>query len=158
MPENQLRILRESDALALPATTKDVLDKLYAAQDKMLQYPQMLIMTEHVLHAGIYSRTVTLPPTTAIVGVLIKRSTLVITVGSGFVLVGQDWAKVDGYQILPASANRKQAFVSRGPLIITMLFPSAAKTVREAEEEFTDETDDLLSRRQDLNSVVITGE
>jgi hypothetical protein len=72
--------------------------------------------------------------------------------------VGEDWADVDGYGVLPAQAGRKQIFVSKGPFIITMLFPTTAKTVEEAEEHFTDETHLLLSRKQDLNTVTITGE
>jgi hypothetical protein len=74
------------------------------------------------------------------------------------VLVGDEWQCVDGYRVLPASAGRKQVFVSRGAFLITMLFPTKAKSVEEAESEFTDETHLLLSRKQDLNTVVITGE
>ena len=83
---------------------------------------------------------------------------MVITVGSASVLVGKEWMDVEGYRVLPASANRKQAFRSRGAFIITMLFPTDAKTVEEAEREFTDEFELLLSHRQDLNTVTITGE
>jgi hypothetical protein len=60
--------------------------------------------------------------------------------------------------VIPASAGRKQVFVSRSTVTITMLFPTLARTVEEAEAEFTDEAAGLLSRRQDANTVVITGE
>jgi hypothetical protein len=143
---------------ALPPTALDVLEKLNAAQDICLRHEQVPIKTDHMIHAGMYSRTITMPPHTILIGTLIKIPTLVITIGQAKVLVGKDWADVDGYQVLPASSGRKQIFVSIGPFIVTMLFPTKAKTVEEAENEFTDETEILLSRRQDMNTVVITGE
>ena len=107
----------------------------------------------------MYARTITMPPDTIAIGTLIKVPTLVITVGSAKVLVGDQWVDVDGYSVLPASANRKQIAISRGPFIVTMLFPTSAKTVEEAENEFTDETHLLLSRKQEgMNTAMITGE
>jgi hypothetical protein len=143
---------------ALPPTAPDVLEKVIAAQDICLRREQVPIKTDHVIHAGMYARTITMPPNVLLVGTLIKRPTTVITVGSAKILVGQDWADVDGYQVLPGSAHRKQIFFSRGSFIVTMIFPTSAKTVEEAEKEFTDETELLLSRRQDLNTITITGE
>jgi hypothetical protein len=144
---------------ALPPTAPDVMAKIVAAQERCLQREQVLIKTDHVIHAGMYARTITMPPDVALIGTLIKRATTVITVGSATVLVGEEWADVDGYQVLPASAHRKQVFVSRGPFIVTMIFPTSAKTVEEAEKDFTDESESLLSRKQDdMNTVVITGE
>ena len=141
----------------LPPTAPDIIEKLTLAQTKLLEREQVAILTEHVIHAGIYSRTITMPPNTVLIGAHIKRPTIVITVGSAKVLVGKDWADVDGYQVLPASAGRKQIFISRGPFVITMIFPTSAKTVSEAEAEFTDEHELLLSHTQE-NAVVITGE
>jgi hypothetical protein len=124
----------------------------------MLETEQVPIVTDHVLHAGMYSRTITMPPYTPLVGALIKIPTLVITVGDGCVYVDGEWKIVRGYRVIPGCKGRKQAFFSIGPLIITMIFPTSAKTVQEAEEEFTDEHELLLSRRQDLNTVTTTGE
>ena len=42
---------------------------------------------------------------------------------------------------------------------VTMIFPTTARTVEEAEAEFTEEADGLCSRRDPTsNHVVITGE
>lgn len=133
-----------------------MLERLTAAQAKLDKWEQVAIKTDHVLHAGMYSRTVTLPPGTAIIGVLVKVPTLVITVGSGAVMVGDQWITINGYNVIPGSALRKQAFVSDGALIVTMVFPTDTKTVAEAEAAFTDEVDGLLSHRQGyMNSVLI---
>ena len=144
---------------ALPATSPEIIELLGKAQALCMKREQTPIKTDHVIHAGMYARTITMPPETLLIGALIKIPTIVITVGSARVLVGRDWADVDGYQVLPGSKNRKQIFVSRGPFVVTMIFPTSAKTVEEAEAEFTEENSLLLSRKQDdMNSVVITGE
>jgi hypothetical protein len=143
---------------ALPPTAPGMIEKLKDVQAKLLEHPQVDIHTHHVLHGGMYARTITLPPDTVLVGAHVRVPTVVITVGTGWVLVGKDWAQIAGYQVLPASADRKQIFISEGPLIITAIFPTSVKTVEDAEAEFTDEAELLLSRVQDLNTVVITGE
>jgi hypothetical protein len=58
------------------------------------------------------------------------------------------WHELVGYNVIQASAGRKQIYVTREETAITMIFPSNAKTVEEAEEEFTDEAEMLLSRRE----------
>lgn len=145
---------------ALPATSPEVLEKVKRARERCFGRDQMKIHTDHVLHAGMYARTITMPPNTALVGTLIKIPTLVITVGTAFVLVGEEWIEIKGVRVLPAAANRMQVFTTvRSPLVITMIFPTSAKTVEDAEAEFTDEIDLLLSRKQvDTNSVRVTGE
>lgn len=142
---------------ALPATDDETLKKLLAVQQVMLSEKQVDIPTHHVLHAGMYARTITMPPGVVLMGALVKIPTIVTVVGSAKVFVGE-WVDVRGYQVLPARAGRKQIFVSMSALIVTMTFPTSAQTVEEAEREFTDDAEMLLSRKQDLNTVVITGE
>jgi len=125
---------------ALPPTAPGMVERLKDVQAEFLKREQAPIRTEHIIHGGMYSRTITMPPGVALVGAFVKIPTLVITVGTGKVLVGREWADIAGYQVLPASAGRKQIFVSHpdSPLIITAIFPTQAKTVEEAEAEFTD--------------------
>jgi hypothetical protein len=141
---------------ALPATTPELLKSIAALEERVLSVEQVEIPTEHLIHGGMYARTITMPKETVLTGALIRLATIVIVTGSAAVLTGDGWVKLDGYNVLPASAGRKQVFVSYSPVVITMLFPTAAKTVEEAEREFTEEADRLLSRRQDANTVVIT--
>lgn len=120
--------------------------------------PQRDIPTEHLFHAGMYARTVVMQPGILLTGALMTRATLVIVAGSAAMLVGAEWVHLDGYNVIPASAGRKQAFLSRSEVRITMVFPTQARTVEEAEAEFTEDAARLLSRRQDVNTVVITEE
>jgi hypothetical protein len=143
----------------LPATTPDALAQVAVLQNVLLRAEQLAIRTEHVLHGGMYARTIRLAPEVVLTGALIKRATMLIVNGSTAVLVGDGWAELDGYYVIPASAGRKQVFVTRGTVEITMIFPTQAKTVEGAEAEFTDEVEMLLSRRLDGHDLVtITGE
>src|SRR6185312_1838312 len=151
--------LAAQSSAALAPTKPELVERLTEAQNAFLKLPQADIFTQHLLHGGMYARTITMPPNLALIGAHIKVPTIVITVGSGKVRLNEGLADIQGYQVLPASANRKQIFVSHdGPLIITAIFPTDAKTVEEAEREFTDEYELLMSNWQDLNEVVITGE
>lgn len=108
---------------------------------------QIGLKTQHVLHAGLYCRTVMLPEGTQMVGVLIKIPTMVIVSGDAFVRLEDGWHHLLGYNVLTASAIRKQHFFANEDTHISMFFPSLARTVDEAEREFTDEFANLLSRR-----------
>ena len=116
------------------------------------------VQTEHVLHAGMYARTVRLPAGVIIVGVLYKVPTMVIVHGACWVFAGEKWYRIEDYQVIPASAGRKQIFVTEQPTEITMVFRTKAKTVAEAEDAMTDEADKLINRRQDDGDIItITG-
>ena len=134
------------------------LDQVRAIESRVLKIPQVPIVTHHVFHAGIYSRTILLPAGCVLTGALIKIATLVIVNGDVSVLVGEGKEiRLRGYNVLPASAGRKQAFIAHSETSFTMQFATQAKTVEEAEREFTDEADRLLSRHGE-NVVTFTGE
>lgn len=143
---------------SLPATSPELLSRIEALQDQLVGNEPVDVPTQHVIHAGMYARTIVMPKEMVLVGSLLKLATLVIVTGSAAVLAGEEWLELEGYNVIPASSGRKQVFVSRSPVIITMMFPTRARTVADAEAEFTDEAAALLSRRQDANTVVITTE
>ena len=125
--------------------------------EKCKELPQKAIATKHLFHAGTYARTITIARNTMLTGALIKRATVVILSGDVIVYLGDESIRLQGYNVLPASAGRKQAYLALADTTITMLFATNAKTVEEAEQEFTDEYDSLLSHSCE-NEVVITGE
>lgn len=143
---------------SFPATTPEAIEKITDVQSKLTAFEQLDVATEHILHAGMYSRTIRLGPGIIITGALVKLATMLIFNGHADVLLGDQWVEVRGYGVICGSSGRKQVFVTRSDLDLTMIFPSRAKTVEEAEAEFTDEADQLLSRRSTRDVVVITGE
>lgn len=110
--------------------------------------PQIDLEYEHVIHAGIYDRTVRVPAGYVITGAPVKIETLLTIVGD--VLIGLDGneTRVVGFAKIRAPAHRMGVFTAITDTFITMSFATDAKTVAEAEAQFTDEAHRLASRRQ----------
>jgi hypothetical protein len=134
-----------------------LLDKLTRIQNEILEKPQIEVNTEHIIHGGMYVRTIRLAPEVVLVGALVKVSTVLIVNGKTEVFTGESWIELDGYHVIPARAGRKQIFVTREETSITMIFRTDAKTVEQAEEEFTSEAEALMSRKNENDTVLVTG-
>lgn len=133
------------------------IDKVRKLTESSLNLPQMELETHHLIHAGMYARTIVIPEGAVITGVLIKIPTILIVSGHVVIYKGDDVLEISGYQILPASKNRKQAFFALKDTHLTMIFSTNAESVGQAEAEFTDETEQLLSHNN-KNQIIITGE
>lgn len=137
----------------------EVIDKVRRLEANLKAMPQVAIRTEHLIHGGMYARTIRIPAGAVLTGALIKLATVLIVSGECTVFTGGDTLELSGFHVLPGSAGRKQAFVTRAETCLTMLFPSGATSVEQAEAEFTDEAHLLLSREiADQDSITITGE
>jgi hypothetical protein len=134
---------------ALPATPPDIIDMIREAEKLIRPHEHTLqVEMQHTLHAGMYARTARLAPMMLFTSVLIKIPTMLIVSGKCRVFAGDRWYTIEGYNVIPASAGRKQIYATLEPTELTMIFPTDAKTVEEAEAQFTDEASDLLSRRR----------
>lgn len=134
--------------------TEETLSKLMRVQDVMLAAPaseQKDVQTEHLLHGGMYVRTIRLEADTVLMGALIKIPTTLIVSGRTKVFTGEEWIELNGYHVIEANAGRKQIFVTIDPTVITMMFRTDAQSVEQAEEEFTTEYENLMSRRPGSN-------
>lgn len=138
----------------LPAMSKAGIEKVRRLEDAQRNLPQIEIETTHHLHAGLYSRTIRMPAGASVTGALIKIPTLLNISGHVEVFIGDECIELNGYYTLEAAAGRKQAYRSYKETWLTMSFATDAKTVEEAEAEFTDETELLLSRRQGKNLAI----
>lgn len=143
---------------AIAPMTPEAIDKVRQLEARTAELEQVEIPTDHVLHGGMYARTIKIPAGVLLTGAHIKRATMLVISGHVTVFVGEGSIEIAGYQVLPASAGRKQAFLAHADTFVTMLFPSEAASIEAAENEFTDEADRLLSRRQACESITITGE
>lgn len=146
-------------ATRIAAMSRDAIEQVRRLEGAALALPQVPIETTHVLHAGLYARTIRVPAGVLITGALIKIATLVIVDGDVLMHVEGGPVRLEGHHVLPAAAGRKQAFLARADTHITMIFATAARSVAEAEREFTDEIDSLASHRDgEVNRITITGE
>jgi hypothetical protein len=121
----------------------------------LAEIKQISLPISHNFDAGMYSRTVRVPAGLYITGALIKIPTQVVVSGKCMANLGDEIVKIEGYAVLSGPAGRKQIFVAIEDTYITMVFPSAARTVAEAEAEFTDQAADLNSRRPGATNEVI---
>ena len=143
----------------IPAMSAMAVEKVRQLENIVLSVPQTIIPTDHLFHAGIYARTIMIPSGVVLTGALIEIATVLIVHGDCVVYIGEKAKELHGYNVLAASAGRKQAFVALADTYLTMLFATDAKTVEEAEDWFTDESDLLFSRAEyAINNVTITGE
>ncbi|WP_240905391.1 hypothetical protein [Bordetella hinzii] len=142
----------------LPPSSERTIAFVDAVAELHLREPQPVILTHHVLHGGVYARTMMIHAGQQITTTLIKVPTVLTICGDCEVLAGDgDTYHVQGYQVLAASAGRKQAYIAHADTFITMAFATSAKTIEEAEAQFTDEADSLMSRVGE-NIIIITGE
>lgn len=141
----------------VPAMSDKAIEAAREFEALCLQQEQVPIVTDHVLHGGMYARTILIPGGTVLTGALIKLPTMLVLHGDARVFVGDGTVDLVGYNVVPASKGRKQIFLARSDTFLTMVFPTQAKTIEEAEEEFTDEAALLLSRHGE-NHIRITGE
>ena len=143
----------------IPAKSSDAIAKVDALADISRQCPQEDIETHHAIHAGMYARTISIKAGVMLTGALIKVPTMLVINGDVTVFADNESFRLTGFHAIPASANRKQAFIAHTDTAMTMLFTTQATTVAQAENEFTDEADQLMSRNEDAkNFIIITGE
>ena len=143
----------------IPAMSPAAIAKVRLLEAMVAEQPQYELHTNHTIHGGVYTRTIRLPAAHILTGALIKASTTLIVSGHVTVYVNGHPIELVGYNVLPASAGRKQAFHAHQDTDITMIFATKAATVEEIEAEFTDETGLLVSRKDHgSNTVTITGE
>ena len=144
---------------SIPAMSLKSLEQAQNIEGFLSDLPQIEVTTWHTLHAGVYTRTIFMAKNSVISGALIKISTNLIVSGHIAVSIGENKAKeYKGYHNLTAMANRKQVFVAMEDTYLTMYFATWAGSVEEAENEFTDEGDKLISRKPEgVNNITITG-
>lgn len=134
------------------------IEKVQGLESHLLGIEQVAIQTHHHFHAGLYSRTIRIPAGVMITGALIKIPTLLIVSGHVSVFIGGKSIELVGYHVVPGQAGRKQVFLAHADTDLTMTFATLAKTIEEAESEFTDQPTALMSRQQSNDLITTTGE
>lgn len=136
----------------IPPPSSVALDSLMRLQTFMACLPEVPLPTEHLLHGGMYARTVRRDLDSVTIGSLITKATILIVNGPCSMLIGDRRVDLEGYNVLAGLPGRKSMSIARGPVEMTMIFPTEAKTVEEAENEICGEADQLVSRRQEKES------
>ena len=147
-----------SSTAVLTPSSPSMLDKLNQADALIRSCPQVEIVTEHLIHGGMYARTIRRGPGVVAVGSVVLRATILIVSGDCSML--DDGRRIDfvGYNVIAGFPGRKSFSLTHGHVEMTMIFPTSAKTVEEAEKEIFGEAEELMSRKDgNQNHVTITG-
>lgn len=151
MIAEQKNIIRPMDERALA--------RVRSIESAMMALDQVQMPVHHTIHGGVYTRSVRIPVGVMLAGALIKVPTTIIVNGDVTVWANDQTMRVRGYRVLVGSVGRKQVFVAHCDTDMTMMFATSATSVDEAEREFTDEWELLMSRRHpDINTELVTGE
>lgn len=132
---------------ALPEEINQQFEEVISELEKL---PQRQIETEHRLHGGIYSRTLRVPAETLVVGLPIIVETQLVCQGHFVLTDGIQSKEFNGYHILEGRSGRRAAVRTLTDCVFTMIVATKATSVEEAENEFTNEPERLLSRKEKL--------
>ena len=134
--------------VALPVMGQAEVESVRRLEKAALELPQVPIPTDHVFHAGMYARTITIPAGVALTGAQITIPSILIISGDTLVYGEDGPTRYAGYHVALGQCGRKQAFYALQDTCLTMLFPTNATTIEEAEMQFTDEYEKLFSRKE----------
>jgi len=132
----------------LPVMGEKEVDAVRQLENAALGLPQEHLPTDHVFHAGMYARTIMIPAGVVLTGAQIKIPTILIISGDALIYGEGGAARYAGYHVALGQCGRKQAICALRDTWLTMLFPTDATTVDDAERQFTDEYEMLFSRKE----------
>ena len=109
--------------------------------------PQADLPVEQFVYNGIYTRTCFLRKGIIMASVLIKIPTVLTVCGDAWFSTGKTKRHFKGYEVLACEAGRCGVWCAHEDTYITMSFKTECKTAEEAEKEFTDDWQNLTTRR-----------
>ncbi len=131
----------------IPACSQEELALMRKLNEFLKEQPQAEVPTDHFIHAGVYVRTCLARAGIIFTAAEIKIPTVVVICGKGTLFCGDKKARVDGYFVLRGAAHRQIAFKAEEDTYFTMFYATSKDSPEDCEYEFTDQTDELLTRR-----------
>lgn len=122
-------------------------DKVLAFEQMLLQEQQVHFPAEHLIHGGMYARTVLIPAGIAATGAELNVDTISILFGDITVSTDDGVQRLTGWHVLPASSGTKRVGVVHADTYWTTVMVNPASTVPEAEALMTDDHQRLLTNR-----------
>lgn len=127
----------------------------------MLTQPQVDLSTTHLVHAGMYARTILIPADTLLTGALTNCDNVCVVVGDITVTTDEGTVRLTGHHVIPARAGFKRAGLAHADTYWTTFMRTEEQEVSDIERQMTDEADMLQTSRQALeydNTLALKGE
>lgn len=119
---------------------------------ELLAMPQIDLQTQMLLHGGICARTILIPAGVALTGAETKKANVCIVIGDITVTTDEGTKRLTGFHVIPANAGLKRAGFAHVDTFWVTVWPTAAARAEDAEDEMTDESGRLQTRRMALAS------
>jgi hypothetical protein len=116
-------------------------------ESHLITLPQVDLGTTHMVHGGMYARTIRIPAGTVLTGALTNCDNICILCGDITVTTDDGPQRLTGYHVIPAKAGAKRVGATHADTWWTTLWPTALTDVDDIENELTDESDLLQTRR-----------
>ena len=114
----------------------------------LLELPQVEMDTTHVVHGGMCARTIMIPAGVVLTGALTNCDNICIVCGDITVTTDEGAKRLTGYNVLPANSGAKRAGVAHADTWWTMVWPTSLTDIQAIEDEMTDESAILQTRRK----------
>lgn len=124
-----------------------------ALEHVLRDLPQVDLQTQHLVHGGMYARTILVPAGVALTGALTKLDNICVVWGDITVTTDEGTQRLTGYHVLPAKAGAKRAGIAHADTWWTMLVRTDNSGIEAIEDEITDEAEALQTRQQGLTFV-----
>lgn len=128
-------------------TTSPQLEAVRRLEAELSQLPQVDLATEHVVFGGMCARTILIPRGTALTGASTNKDNICIVHGDILVTMDDGVVRLTGYHVLHASKGHKRAGYALEDTFWTTLWPTELQDISAIEDEMTDESDLLQTRR-----------
>lgn len=125
-------------------------DKVRALEALNLQVPQVDLRTTMFAHAGMGARTIFVPKGTTITGAKTNIANVCIVSGDITVTTEDGPKRMTGFHVLKAGAGFKRAGFAHEDTWWTTIWPTALTDPNEMEDEMTDESEMLQTRREGI--------
>lgn len=114
----------------------------------LLTLPQVEMATTHLIYGGVSARTILIPAGTVLTGALTNLDNICVVCGDITVTTDSGPQRLIGYNVLPATAGAKRAGVAHADTWWTTIHRTDLMSIYDIEDEMTNESAGLGSRRQ----------
>ena len=113
----------------------------------IMTLPQADIQTTNVIHGGMCARTILIPAGVVLTGALTNCDNVCIASGDITVTTDEGAQRLTGYHVIPAKSGAKRAGIAHSDTYWTTIWPTQLLDIESIEDEFTDESNLLMTRR-----------
>ena len=132
----------------VPTGEVPTLDNIEEFNELLQQFPQEHIPVQHLVHGGMYSRTIRVKAGTYAVGAMLNHDNISVMVGDCTCSTDDGMVRLTGFNVLPASAGGKRVgyFHSDTDWTMIMRIPDGMRDVDAIEQYITCEYDKIQTQ------------